>query len=603
MNIRKYFQKISSREYFLIFIIFSLALSIRLFGLNWDQNQHLHPDERFLTMLTSTIEFPNSVSQYFDTKNSPLNPFNYKEFNFFVYGTFPIFLVKTLGKVFSLQGYENIHFLGRTLSAIFDSLNIFSLYFLSKLLFSKNKKFFLFLPSLIYAFTVLPIQLSHFFAVDTFLTFFILLSFVCFSYWLKTNKNFFLVFTSIAFGLSLSCKISAVLFSPVILLFFIYQIFKKKNHSFSKIFIFVFISFIIFRIFQPYSFDGLIKINPDFIKSLVYLKSILANKDVFYPPEIQWLSKISILYPLKNIILWGVGLPLSFVFLLSFIKNKYKKIASPFLREKVLPHLRENKRVLNKIFLNPKNFITFNLIFWTLFLFIEQGSQFTTTMRYFLPIYPFIAIISSLILQNNLSKRILYLILFFHFSYAFIFISIYTRPHSRVQASNWIYENIPSYSTIANEYWDDALPLSFNSYSNQNLHLYDPDTSEKWQEINTILETTDYIFLTSNRLWSSIPLVPKRYPIATKYYQDLFDGKSDFKKEIEFNSYSGLSIPFFKKCIYIGPTNFPYSQNKNKWFEVDNTCLYGGIYLRDDTAEEAFSVYDHPKVIIFKKLK
>lgn len=596
-------KKIFNHHLFIVFIIFCLALSIRLFGLNWDQNQHLHPDERFLTMIISTIEFPNSIVQYFDTKSSPLNPFNYQQFNFFVYGTFPLFLVKTLGHLFNIEGYDKIHLLGRTLSAVFDSLNIFSLYFLAKLFISKNKKFFLFSPSLLYAFTVLPIQLSHFFTVDTFLTFFILLSFVCFSYWLKTNKNIFLIFASITFGLSLSCKISAFLFSPVILLFFIYQIFKKKTLIFLKIFISLFISFIVFRIFQPYSFISLIKINPDFIKSLVYLKSILINKDVFYPPEIQWLSKTPILYPLKNIILWGLGLPLSFVFLLFFIKYIYQKITSPFLREKVVPHLRDNKRVFKKIFLNSKNFTIFLCIFWTIFLFIQQGNQFTATMRYFLVIYPFITIIVTLIFQNNLSKKILYLILFFHFSYAIIFISIYTRPHSRVQASNWIYKNIPSSSTIANEYWDDALPLSFNPYQNQNLHLYDPDTSEKWQKINSTLKKTDYIFLTSNRLWSSIPLVPNRYPIATKYYQDLFDGKSDFKKEIEFNSYPGLSLPFLKNCIYIGPTNFPYSQTKNKWFEVDNTCLYPGVYLRDDIAEEAFSVYDHPKVIIFKKFK
>jgi hypothetical protein len=154
---------------------------------------------------------------------------------------------------------------------------------------------------------------------------------------------------------------------------------------------------------------------------------------------------------------------------------------------------------------------------------------------------------------------------------------------------------------VANEYWDDPLPLSVNLYSNQMLPLYDSDTPEKWGEINLILENTDYIFLTSNRLWSSITSVPDRYPITTKYYQNLFDGKSEFKKIIEFNSYPGFSLPFLNKCIYFGPTNFPYLHNKNYWFEIDNNCSYPGVYLRDDTAEEAFSVYDHPKVLIFKK--
>jgi hypothetical protein len=579
-------KKILKHQLFLVFVIFFFSLSLRLFGLNWDQGQHLHPDERFLTMLITTIRFPNSIIQYFNTQNSPLNPFNYQQFNFFVYGTFPVFLVKFVSQAINFTNYDNIHFVGRTFSAIFDSLNIFTLYFLSKLIFPKDKKNFLFLPSLFYSLTVLPIQLSHFFTVDTFLNFFILASFTLLSYWLKTQKNLFLFFAAIAFGLSLSCKISAALFVLIIFLFFIYQFCTSKKHFLILIILFTFTSFLIFRIFQPYSFLGLLKINPSFINSLTYLKSILISKNVFYPPEIQWLSKTPFLYPLQNIIIWGLGLPLSILLILSF-KNIF--------------HLK-----FKKIFSSPTNFIIFLSVIWTLFLLFEQGFQFTSTMRYFLPIYPFFCFLAVLLNLRWFNCRRLFIVVFlFHFYYAFIFISIYTRPNSRVQATNWIYKNIPSTSKIANEYWDDALPLYSNPtifYSNQMLPLYDPDTIQKWDKINTTLKNTDYLFLTSNRLWGSIPKVSTRYPIATKYYQDLFDNKlMNFKKIIEFDSYPGISLPFLNKCILLGPTNFPYLQNKNHWFDIDSTCLYPGIYLRDDTAEEAFSVYDHPKVVIFQK--
>jgi dolichyl-phosphate-mannose-protein mannosyltransferase len=577
-------KKILKHQLFLIFSIFFFALAFRLYGLNWDQNQHLHPDERFLTMLTTTIEFPKSINQYFDTKNSPLNPFNYDQFKFFVYGTFPVFLVKSLGQIVKLNSYQDIHFVGRVLSAIFDSLNIFSLYFLSLLLFSKKKKYLSFLPSLFYAFTVLPIQLSHFFTIDTFLSFFILLSFVLFSYWIKKRKLFFLLLASFAFGLAFSCKISAILFSPIILFFFIYQIFQKKSFPLKELFLFLFVSFFVFRFFQPYSFIGLFKINPDLISSLNYLKSILMNRNVFYPPEIQWLSKTLIIYPLQNIVFWGLGIPISILLFLSF-KNVFSI-------------------KLKKIFSSPKIFIIFLSIFWTLFLFIEQGLQFTHTMRYFLPIYPFVcflAILLNLSCKNCL--KIFTIIFIFHLLYSLSFVSIYTRPHSRIQASNWIYENISLNSILANEYWDDPLPLPTQPklYSIKMLSLYDPDTESKWTKINLDLSETNYLFLTSNRLWSSISSVPDRYPISSKYYQDLFDGKSEFQKRIEFNSYPGISIPFIKKCIYLGPTNYPYLLHKNNWLDIDDQCLYPGIYLRDDTAEEAFSVYDHPKVIIFQK--
>ena len=45
----------------LVFItILVVAVALRVFGLNWDQGQHLHPDERFLTMVAMAEKIPNT---------------------------------------------------------------------------------------------------------------------------------------------------------------------------------------------------------------------------------------------------------------------------------------------------------------------------------------------------------------------------------------------------------------------------------------------------------------------------------------------------------------------------------------------------------------
>ena len=113
------------------------ALFLRLVGLNWDEFQHLHPDERFLTMVTSAISSPSGWSEYFDTESSPLNPFN-RDYKFFVYGTAPIFAVRYIGEALAGisvalggvpdwmhlpatlnlgTGYDEVHLLGRIVSA------------------------------------------------------------------------------------------------------------------------------------------------------------------------------------------------------------------------------------------------------------------------------------------------------------------------------------------------------------------------------------------------------------------------------------------------------------------------------------------------------
>ncbi|MDQ3699337.1 MAG: DUF2298 domain-containing protein, partial [Chloroflexota bacterium] len=156
--------------------------------------------------------------------------------------------------------------------------------------------------------------------------------------------------------------------------------------------------------------------------------------------------------------------------------------------------------------------------------------------------------------------------------WSFAFTRIYTRPVTRVAAAEWIYQNLPRGSVLANEHWDDPLPLPLpgyyaSFYRGPQLPLYDPDEPKKVDTLVQMLSQSDYINLTSNRLYGSIPRMPQRYPMSTEYYRRLFAGDLGFRLVHSETSYPTL-----------GP-----------WV------------INDDRAEEAFTVYDHPKVLIFQK--
>ena len=48
--------------------------------------------------------------------------------------------------------------------------------------------------------------------------------------------------------------------------------------------------------------------------------------------------------------------------------------------------------------------------------------------------------------------------------WAIAFTRIYTRPMTRIAASRWIYDNIPSGSAVSFEMWDDPLPLNIDGH-------------------------------------------------------------------------------------------------------------------------------------------
>ncbi len=152
--------------------ILMMGAYFRFTGLNWDGEYHLHPDERFMTMVASSIHSVGSLSDYFNTATSSLNP-NNAGYSFYVYGDLPLTLTRYLGELVGQTGYSQINLVGRALSGLFDLGTVLLVYLIALRLFRKNR--LALLASAFAAFSVLPIQLSHYFTVDTFTNFFIFL--------------------------------------------------------------------------------------------------------------------------------------------------------------------------------------------------------------------------------------------------------------------------------------------------------------------------------------------------------------------------------------------------------------------------------------------
>ena len=77
----------------LLVVVVLAAGWLRLTGTDWDRGQHLHPDERFLVLVTDAVEVP-PAGRYLDTGTSELNPANAGYSS--VYGTAPLLLAESV---------------------------------------------------------------------------------------------------------------------------------------------------------------------------------------------------------------------------------------------------------------------------------------------------------------------------------------------------------------------------------------------------------------------------------------------------------------------------------------------------------------------------
>lgn len=581
-----------------LLFIFIIGLCFRLYGLNWDQGQHLHPDERMIIMVTEKIKIPDltgikNISDKISILFSPDSSLNPK---FFAYGSFPFYFLKIIAAAVSFLNpkylsYDYLNLLGRGISAIFDSLTIIFIYKISQLLFSSTKKSLL--ASLIYALSIFPIQLSHFYAVDTLLNFFIIFTLY---HSLKLYRRFNLtsaISVGFGFGLSLATKISAIALifslglSLVVSLFLtlkkqifgleikffskIARYFKKilhpqfwivqKRRRLKKIVLYssliALVTIVTFVVCEPFSvFDF-----STFWRQINEQQAM--TKDAFvFPYTLQYVNTPAYFYQLKNIFLWGFGPVFGLIAILGIIFSFIKLLQGLF-------HSGNEKSEGGQLII-----FSFFIIY-----FLIVGNFAVKFMRYCLPLYPIFAIFAAnfiISLPVKFSRISIPIIIVSNIFLLLMFLNIYRHPNTRISASDWIGQNIPAGSSLAREHWDDGLPLGYGGYHVSELALYDSDSNpEKWTTISSQLESADYYIIASNRLYTPLQKlndcanlpIDKCYSTTAEFYQKLFSGRLNYTKIAEFSVY-----PSFL-----------------------------GFTVNDQSADESFTVYDHPRILIFKK--
>lgn len=608
------------KKYILIagLMVLSILLFTRFLGNGYDDFRHQHPDERWLVMVVGK-----------------LNLFDQMDPDFFAYGALPMYMLKAVAQggeaVLNrpIDNYDGLLVWGRGLVSVMDVLTAI-LVGLIVWQITKHRQSAI-MGSLIYSLMFFPIQNSNFFIVDNFVLFFMTLSMWLLFRYLDKPSGWRLVGLAVGLGAVLASKITPVIVLPIFIGLVAIRpwISKSKSNSannfrsisqklrvkleptnqitsvstpqpksrsrstvnniFGSILSVGLLAILIISftaVFMPYSF---IK-STQFIHELKAQMAMNSNAYVF-PYTLQYINTPAYLYHLKQIFFYGAGpiiSVLAFVGILLTIKTTFRNLAQRLSQPP--------KNWLKKIGLFVQvaiNELTSN---WSLIyllmavvFFAVIGRSAVKFMRYLLLWYPFLAVMATITIywwlsKVNLSWRVkkatFLIILALTTLWATSFLHIYLQPHTRVAASDWMLENIPPGSTIAVEHWDDRLPLSGGErFEYVELPLYEqPDDQNKWRLINANFNQADYIVLASNRLFTPLPKLancsrtPERcYPLTTEYYEQLFAGKLGFTKVADFTSRPTLP----------------------KWL--------GSLEIVDDNADESFTVYDHPHVIIFRR--
>ncbi len=580
---------VKKRRNWLLFFLFLIGLGLRLHGYDWGMPHHFHPDERQivdfqapkvnLDVLNPSKSVPLLVRGQWTELNTMLDGMNTK---FFAYGPLPMYtLVITVeisdwinSNVRSFaQNRQNMSpetrqkinewfprvktpggrvLTGRIISAIFSALTILVIFKIGKYLYNAKIGY---LAAALFTFTVLSIQQAHFLVVDGPQTTLVALAmfFLVRTAMGERRRDYYLA--GIFIGLAMATKFSTAPIALSYILAHVLSMTLGRRRDKADWFHWIaggIVAIVAMTIVMPFWI----------LDSETFFRDIQAQRNMVtgvadLPYTIQFEGTMPMVYMIKNMILWSLGLPLglaAYIGLIAAIRRIWKK---------------------------PEDIGNIVILSFVIPLLYLNGTFHAKFLRYTLVTIPFFVIFAARWLHGMKSwtarpvaRTVTAAVLLGTIGWALAFQTIYTSPHTRLQASDWVYENIPAGKNIVLESsWDDSMPVTTDRgnagrYTSRQLGIYrEPDDHRRAAAMAEILEWGDVVILSSRKHYGSVTRVPNRYPISTNFYKLLFHERLGYQHVKTF----------------------------------DNPPSLGRLRFRDDLADESFRVYEHPRVDIFVK--
>ena len=614
-------------------LILAVALGLRLYGIGWDEGHGFHPDERSLYMradcmydvLTETPGYANgdcfrnnpemepgppSIGTVFNAERSPLNP------HWFPLGSILLYLLVVIRLIFEpfmdLGSLLSMGYIGRSITAVADVGTVLMVYLLGKQIWSRRVGL---LASALVAVAVVHIQHSHFYRPEPLLVFFLAGSFWAMLRVVERRRLRDSLLLGVFVGLTFAAKVSVLPLLLPLALAYGFRLFTTRDgvwnynpslgelsraplHALAAAAVAVAVFFVTtpYALLDPVSFVG----------DITYQLENVAKTAGKVPFTIQYIGSTPFLYELRQTSLWALGLPLGIIawggllFTIAFVIWKLVRGAAIPIGE-----------VLLVAWVVP------NVIMLSLFE--------VKFLRYIFPVLPFLVLMGAGMLFRALDKArevarmslvlraganragalalkhaphavasVIVLVVVATAFYGIAFERVYSRPHTAIQASEWMRENLPPNSAIVmDNHWTEWIP-DLGGYQVRQIPIYDLDTVSKMEHIAELLSQGDYLLFYSNFTYGSVARQPERYPLSSHYYRMLFGGELGYSVERVFTSYPQL--------LGVSFVDNPFGRAQVPEPESLKEFAPGGISINMGYADENVTNYDHPRVLLFRNV-
>ena len=555
--------------------ILALAIALRLFGIDWDDGYLFHADERAVLTAVDKLALPpaSDLGVLLDADESPWNP------GWFPYGSLPLYLLKgvQLGAApFGGLDLVEMRLAGRAVSALADTLTVLAVYLLGLRLADRRVAL---LASLLTATAVLHIQLSHFAGVDTLLTLFVVLSILAAVRAAERRTWGASAMAGAAVGLALATKASA---APLMLPLFLAHLpplnagwREEWTGCAARLGMALGAAAAVLVVGQPYML-----LDWEVFRADIAEQSEMVRRIRDYPFTRQYADTMPYLYHVRQLAVFGLGLPLGLVAWAGLAFAGWWCV-----RRRSRAHLLA--------------------LAWVAPYLLIVGSFETKFLRYMLPATPFLLLFGAQMLTAAVdwararrsaltpwARAAVVVVVGATALYALAYAGMYSRPHPAVEAAAWVEaQELPSDTVVLREHWDDSIPY-LGGYDVRELPLYNPDGPQKTDHLSRHLAEADYMVLYSSRLYGSIARLPDRYPVSSRYYSLLFGGDLGYELvhfEANHPSLPGLALvndTFSRPGL---PTPAPLAAHRPAFATINL-----------GHADDSFVVFDHPLVLVFR---